>query len=104
MNSVLLVVEEVVGHVIASVSENATAVCSQSCMPIPEDDCVCELPEGCSESYEQSWRHDKPVLVHREVVVNAVKEEMQGDANAVVWQMPNMVSRSQQRKEMYVLV
>jgi hypothetical protein len=94
VNSVLLVVEKVVGHVIACVSENATAVCSQSCMPIPEDDCVCELPKGCSESDKQSWRHDKPVLVHREVVVNAVKEEMQGDADAIVRQMPVLVSIS----------
>lgn len=91
-SNVLLVVEKVVGHVIAGVSKNATAIRSQSCRPVPKNDGVCKLPERCGESDEQGRRHDKPVFVHGEVVVNAVKEEMQGEANAVIWQISILVS------------
>lgn len=44
----LLVVEEVVCHVVASISKDASCVRGKSSVPIPRDDGVCELPEwGC---------------------------------------------------------
>jgi hypothetical protein len=80
-----LVVEEVVRHVVASVAKNATAVRSRGRIPVPEDDGVREFPEGCGKHDEQRGWHDKPVLIHGEVMVDAVEEKMQGDTNAVVW-------------------
>jgi hypothetical protein len=80
-----LVVEEVVRHVVASVAKDATTVRSCGRIPVPEDDSVRKFPEGCGEHDKQRGRHDKPVLIHREVMVDAVEEKMQGDTNAVVW-------------------
>lgn len=47
---ILLMVEEVMRHVIARVSKNATAVGSQGTMPVPEDDKMSKLPEWCREN------------------------------------------------------
>jgi hypothetical protein len=38
-----------------------------------EENSVRELPERSSKRCEQRGRHDKPVLVHRKVVVNTMK-------------------------------
>lgn len=64
--------KEVVGQVIADVSENAAAVDCDSYIPVPIENGMSELPEWCREHYKQGWRHDKPVFVHREVVMNAM--------------------------------
>lgn len=76
------------GHVIASVSKYAAAVSSSCRIPIPEDDGVCEFPERCGKRDKKCRRHDKPILVHGKVVVDAVEEEMQGDTDTIVWQVP----------------
>jgi hypothetical protein len=73
---ILLVVEEVVGHIVASVTKDATAIRSECRVPVPEDESVCEFPERCGERDEECRRHDKPVLIHREIMMNAVEEEM----------------------------
>jgi hypothetical protein len=88
-----LVVEEVVGHIIASVAKDAAAIRSQCRIPVPEDDGVGKFPERRGERGKKRRWHDKPVLVHREVMMNTVKEEMQGEANSVVWKMPVIVSK-----------
>lgn len=76
MVHILLVVEEVVGHVVASVSKDATAIRSCGSIPIPEDDAMCEFPEGRCKYDKQCGWHDQSVLVHGKVVVNAVEQEM----------------------------
>jgi hypothetical protein len=45
---------------------------------------VCEFPERRREDDEERRGHYEPVPVHRKVVVDAVKEEVQGDSEAVV--------------------
>jgi hypothetical protein len=72
----LLVVQEVVSHIVERVAEYTTTVGSGCRIPVPEDDCVSELPERRSEDNEKCGRHDQSVLVHRKVVVDAMKEEM----------------------------
>jgi hypothetical protein len=37
---------------------------------------VGEIPEGGCEHQEHGWRHDKSVLVHRQIVVDAVEQEV----------------------------
>ena len=71
-------------HVVAGVSKDTTAVSSQSSVPVPKDDCVCKFPERRREDDEERRWHDEPVPVHGKVVVGAVKEEVQGDSEAVV--------------------
>jgi hypothetical protein len=90
---ILLVVEKVMGHVVASVTKDASTIRSQCRIPVPEDDSVCKFPEGCGKRDEECRGHDKPVLVHREIMMNAVEKEMQGNANTVVWQMTAKVSK-----------
>ena len=68
----LPVMQKVVCHVIADVAKDASAVCSYSCIPVVEEDCMREFPEGQGEDDEEGRWHDEAVAVHGEVVVNAV--------------------------------
>jgi hypothetical protein len=83
------------GHVVASVSKDAAAIRSKGRMPVPENDGVCKFPKGCGKRDEECRRHDKPILVHREIMMNAVEQEMQSDANAIIWKMSEIVSKKQ---------
>lgn len=71
-------------HVIACVSKNASAVSSQGRVPVPRNYGVCEFPKGRGQHHEERRGHDKPVLVHGEVVMDAVEEEVEGEGNAVI--------------------
>lgn len=84
----VLVVQEVVRHIVKDVAEDATAVGSDSAVPVPEDDGVREVPERVGEGHKERRRHDQAILVHWQVVVNAVKEEVGGDTHTVVRQIP----------------
>lgn len=72
------------GHVIASVSKDTTAISSRSCIPVPADNSLCELPKRRSQHNEECRWHDQPVLVHGKVVVDAVEKEMESDANTII--------------------
>lgn len=80
----VLVVEEVMSHVVKDVAEDASREDGSGHEPIPVEDSVCELPERRGQDDKQSRRHDEAIFVHRQVVVNAMKEEMSSDANTVV--------------------
>lgn len=80
----LLVVQEVMGHVVACVSKDATTVRGHSSVPVPEDYTVGKLPERRCKSNEKCRRHYEAVLVHWKVVMDTVEEEMEGDSDAVV--------------------
>ncbi|OIC47616.1 hypothetical protein A7L03_19200 [Acinetobacter baumannii] len=83
----LLVVEKVMRHIVACVSKDAATVRSQSRMPIPKDDSMSKLPERCCQNDEKRRRHNKPVFVHGQVVVDAVEEEVEGNTDTIVGQM-----------------
>lgn len=78
-------------HVVASIAKDSSTVGCSSCIPVPEDDSMCKLPERGSKRNEERRWHDEPILVHREVVVNAVQQEVQGDTDTVVWQIPTVM-------------
>lgn len=82
-----LVVQEVVGAVVADVAEDATAVDCHGGVPVVEEDGVRELPEGRRKHEEQRRGHHEAQAVHWEVVVNAVKEEVKSERGAVVGQV-----------------
>ena len=71
-------------HVVAGVSKDASTVRRQGCIPVPKDDSMCKLPERCCQNDKKCGRHNKPVFVHRQVVVNTVEEEVESDADTVV--------------------
>jgi len=60
----VLMMEEVVGQVVADIAENATAVHSCGYAPVPEEEGVGELPERRRKGNEQSRRHHEPVAIH----------------------------------------
>ena len=80
----LLVVEEVMRQVVADVAEDATAVDGRRGVPVVEEDGMGELPERCSEDEEECRWHDESETVHGEIVVDAVKEEVQRERHAIV--------------------
>lgn len=76
--------QEVMRQVVADVAEDAAAVDRDGDVPVPVEDEVGEAVEGRGEHDEEGGGHDEAEFVHGEVVVDAVEEEMQGYANAVV--------------------
>jgi hypothetical protein len=49
---------------------------------------MCKLPERRRQRNKQRRRHHEPVLVHWEVVVDAVEEEVEGTGDTIVWKVP----------------
>lgn len=80
----ILVVEEVVGHVVKGVAKDTTAEGGSGSVPVVKQDGVGKLPEGSGQDDKEGGRHDEAVPVHGQVVMNAVKEEVRGDADAVI--------------------
>lgn len=80
----VLVVKEVVRHVVQSVAEHATGERRSAHVPVEEENLVGKRPERSREDDKQCWGHDKPISVHREVVVNAVKEEVQRETDTII--------------------
>lgn len=58
-------VQEVVGKVVAHISENTAAkhICRD--IPVGPEHEVRHEPKGCCEGEEQHWWHDKPEFIHR---------------------------------------
>ena len=81
--------QEVMGQIVANVAEDAAAVDRDRDVPVPVEDEVGEAVEGCGEHDEEGGRHDEAEFVHGEVVVDAVEEEVQGDTNAIVREIPD---------------
>lgn len=80
----VLVVKEVVGHVVEGVAKDTAAEGSRGGVPVVKQDGVGELPEGSGQDHEEGGWHDEAVLVHGQIVVDAVEEEVGSDADAVV--------------------
>lgn len=85
----VLVVEEIVCQVVADVAENAAAIDGCSHIPVPEEQRMCDPPEGRGQNDEERRWHDQAVLVHGEVVVDTVQQEVRGDAPSVIRQVSN---------------
>lgn len=80
----ILMVQEVVRQVVADIAKDAAAVDGRAEVPVVREDDTGQLPEWCGQHNEERGGHDQTVLVHRQVVVDAVEEEVEGDANSVV--------------------
>jgi hypothetical protein len=84
----ILVVQEVVGQVVADVSEHATTEHCRGDVPIVGKEEVGELPERRGQRDKESRRHDETVLVHGQIVVHSVEQKVQCEAGSVVRQPP----------------
>lgn len=80
----LAVVKEIVSEIVADVSKDTATEDLQGCEPVVEEHCVGQLPERCSQNNEQRRWHNQAVLVHREVVMDTVEQEVQGEADSVI--------------------
>ena len=80
----LAVMKEVVGHVVADVAEDTATIHCQSSIPIVEEDSMSKLPEWRCQYNKESWGHDQAILVHRQVVMNTVEQEVESQSNTIV--------------------
>jgi hypothetical protein len=78
------VVEEVMCHIITDISKYATTENCDRSVPVIEENCVSQFPEGRGQNHEQSWWHHKPVFIHWQIMVDSVKKEMEGDADSII--------------------
>ena len=83
------VMQEVMGQVVADVTEDAAAVYRYGDVPVPVKDEEGEAVEGGGEHDEKGGRHDEAEFVHGEVVVDAMEEEVQGYTDAIVREIPD---------------
>lgn len=75
--------------IIAYVPKDSTTVHSHRGIPIIVEDCMSEFPEGCGEDDEEGGWHDEAIFVHGKVMVDAMKEKVGGDADAIIGQVPS---------------
>lgn len=85
------VVQEVMCEVVDDVARDSTAEDGSSHVPVPEQR-MCKLPERQSKHDEKCRWHNQAISVHRQVVVNAVQEEMGSESEAVVRQIAGKMS------------
>lgn len=76
------------GHIIADVAKDPTTEDLQGRKPVVEEDGVGKFPERSCQNHEQCWWHDQSITVHGQVVVNAVKEEVESKTDSVVRKPP----------------
>ena len=71
-------------HVVADISKNASTIRGRRRIPIPVYHVLRKMPERDRQHEEKCRWHDEPVLVHGQVVVDAVEEEVQSYEDPVV--------------------
>lgn len=81
----LCMVKRVVHQIVAYVGKECTAddaVCECSCW----ENGVCEACEWEREDKEQERWHDQSKAIHRQIMMNAVEEEVKCQARPIVWE------------------
>lgn len=80
-------VEEVVCQVVHDISEYASTEYSGAHVPVEKKYGVGQFPERIRQGNKECRRHDKSIFIHRKVVVDAVKKEVQSDGHAILWEI-----------------
>jgi hypothetical protein len=80
--------QEIMSHIVADVAEDAAAVDSGAGIPVVGEDDMSQLPKRSRQYHEEGRWHDQSVPVHRQVMMDTVEQEVEGDANTVIWQVP----------------
>lgn len=84
----VLVVKEVMGHIVKDISKDTSAEDSNGHKPVPVENRMCQMPERGGQHDEEGRRHDKTVLVHGQVMMNTMEEEVHGNADSVIRDIP----------------
>lgn len=79
------VVQEVMGQVVADISENTTTKHGRCNSFIPVKEGMCKLVKRYREGEEQGWWHDQSELVHWEIMMDAVEKEVEGQSGSIIW-------------------
>ena len=61
----LAMMQKVMRQIVADVSEDTTTIRRHSRVPIVEEYCMSQFPEGRCEDDEEGWWHDQAVAIHR---------------------------------------
>jgi hypothetical protein len=83
--------QKVVRQVVADVAEETPTEYRSGSVPVVEEKCMCQVPKGIRKYGKHGWRHDESVLVHWQIVMDAVKKEMERDSDPVVREVPKDV-------------
>ena len=77
-------VQEIVCHVIAYISEYPTRIGCDSSVPVVEKDEMREFVKRRCKNDEQRGRHYETVPIHREIMMDTMEEEMQRQPDSVI--------------------
>lgn len=77
------------GHVVADVTKDTPTIYQDSRVPIVEEHEMSEFVEWSSKDHEQCRWHDQAISVHRQIMVNAVQQEVQRNPDPIVWKPSN---------------
>lgn len=77
--------QHVVSDIIHDVTQGASSKAQQSI--VVGEDVEYKLVEGESQHYKQSWRQNQSVTIHRQVVVNAMQQKVQGEESRMIRQI-----------------
>lgn len=81
--------KEIMGQVIADIPEYATTEDGSSSVPIVTEKIVGQPVEGSCQHDKQGRWHDEPKLVHGEIMVYTMEDEVKGDTNTIIRKIPN---------------
>lgn len=70
--------KKVVRHIVANITEDTAAVYCGAHVPVEKEEGMGQFPEWYRKHYKQGWGHDQPILVHGQIVVNAMEKKVQG--------------------------
>ena len=71
-------------HIITCITKDASTIHCHCHVPVIPEHVLGQKPERCCQNHEQRWRHHQPKPIHRQVMVDAMQQKMQCQANAVV--------------------
>lgn len=95
MDDLLAMMEEIMGQIVADVPKDTAAVYQQRRVPIVKEDRMSQLPERRRQHDKQSRGHHESIPVHRQVMMDPVKQEVETESNSIVrektrsWLGPN---------------
>jgi hypothetical protein len=68
--------QKVMSEIVTHISKDAAAEDGCCGVPVVEEDCVGELPEGRCECNEEGGWHDQSIFVHGKVMMDTMEEKM----------------------------
>ena len=71
-------------HIVTDITKDTTTENRQSSIPVVEEHGVGQLPERGGEDNKQSRWHDQPILVHRQIMMDSMEQEVESETDSVI--------------------